>query len=89
MHVAAPSASGVPEFHGRDPPRSRGGHPRWACGQIAHGRNLLLRAPKPGAKPFAEVGKQVEIGDTLCVIEAMKIFNQIETDKAGIVTSGI
>lgn len=42
-------------------------------------------APKPGAKPFAEVGSEVQIGDTLCVIEAMKIFNQIESDKAGVV----
>ena len=45
----------------------------------------FFSAPKPGAKPFAEVGTQVEIGDTLCVIEAMKIFNQIEADKAGVV----
>jgi len=44
-------------------------------------------APKPGARPFAEVGKPVQIGDTLCVIEAMKIFNQIEADKAGTVTA--
>lgn len=42
-------------------------------------------APKPGAKPFAEIGTEVQIGDTLCVIEAMKIFNQIEADKAGVV----
>lgn len=42
-------------------------------------------APKPGAKPFVEVGSKVEIGDTLCVIEAMKIFNQIEADRAGTV----
>lgn len=42
-------------------------------------------APKPGAKPFAEIGSRVEIGDTLCVIEAMKIFNQIEADQAGTV----
>ena len=45
----------------------------------------FFSAPKPGAKPFAEVGSQVQIGDTLCVIEAMKIFNQIEADKAGTV----
>jgi len=45
----------------------------------------FFSAPKPGAKPFAEVGTHVEIGDTLCVIEAMKIFNQIEADKAGVV----
>lgn len=47
----------------------------------------FFSAPKPGARPFAEVGAQVEIGDTLCVIEAMKIFNQIEADKAGVVIS--
>lgn len=45
----------------------------------------FFSAPKPGAKPFAEVGSRVEIGDTLCVIEAMKIFNQIEADHAGTV----
>lgn len=45
----------------------------------------FFSAPKPGAKPFAEVGTEVQIGDTLCVIEAMKIFNQIESDKAGVV----
>lgn len=42
-------------------------------------------SPKPGAEPFVKVGSKVEIGDTLCVIEAMKIFNQIEADRAGTV----
>ena len=41
----------------------------------------------PGEKPFVEVGKVVSIGDTLCVIEAMKMFNQIEADKAGVVSA--
>ena len=45
----------------------------------------FFSAPKPGAKPFVEVGRQVQAGDTLCVIEAMKIFNQIEADKGGVV----
>ncbi|HSW70379.1 MAG TPA: acetyl-CoA carboxylase biotin carboxyl carrier protein [Gammaproteobacteria bacterium] len=40
-------------------------------------------APSPGAKPYIEVGQQVNIGDTLCLIEAMKMFNQIEAEKAG------
>ncbi len=40
-------------------------------------------APSPGAKPFATVGQQVSVGDTLCIIEAMKLMNQIESDKAG------
>jgi len=44
-------------------------------------------APSPGAKPFVEVGQQVNIGDTLCIIEAMKMLNQIEADKAGTVSA--
>lgn len=43
----------------------------------------FYRAPSPGAKPFAEIGQRVEVGDTVCIIEAMKMFNQIETDRAG------
>jgi acetyl-CoA carboxylase biotin carboxyl carrier protein len=44
-------------------------------------------AAAPGQKPFVEVGKVVNVGDTLCVIEAMKMFNQIEADKAGVVSA--
>lgn len=44
-------------------------------------------APKPGAKPFVQVGQQVAVGDVLCMIEAMKMFNQIEADKAGVVSA--
>jgi acetyl-CoA carboxylase biotin carboxyl carrier protein len=46
----------------------------------------FYRAPSPGSKPFIEVGNKVSVGDTLCIIEAMKILNQIEADKAGTVT---
>ncbi len=45
----------------------------------------LYRAPSPGAKAFVEEGQQVRAGDTLCIIEAMKILNQIESDKSGII----
>jgi acetyl-CoA carboxylase biotin carboxyl carrier protein len=44
-------------------------------------------APSPGAKPFVEIGSAVEAGDTLCVIEAMKMMNQIESDVKGRVVS--
>lgn len=44
-------------------------------------------APAPGEKPFVEVGQHVSVGDTLCVIEAMKMFNQIEADKAGVLSA--
>jgi acetyl-CoA carboxylase biotin carboxyl carrier protein len=40
-------------------------------------------SPAPGAKPFVEVGSEVKVGQTLCIIEAMKMMNQIESDKAG------
>ncbi|GAA5191444.1 acetyl-CoA carboxylase biotin carboxyl carrier protein [Ferrimonas gelatinilytica] len=45
----------------------------------------FYRAPTPGAKPFVEVGDTVNAGDTLCIIEAMKMMNQIEADKSGVV----
>jgi acetyl-CoA carboxylase biotin carboxyl carrier protein len=45
----------------------------------------FYRAPSPDAKPFVEEGDQVSVGDTLCIVEAMKILNQIESDKAGTV----
>ena len=40
----------------------------------------FYRAASPGAKPFVEVGDTVKAGDTLCIIEAMKMMNQIEAD---------
>jgi acetyl-CoA carboxylase biotin carboxyl carrier protein len=43
----------------------------------------FYRAPSPGAKVFVDEGQSVKVGDTLCIIEAMKILNQIESDKAG------
>jgi acetyl-CoA carboxylase biotin carboxyl carrier protein len=44
-------------------------------------------APSPGAKPFVEIGDEIKVGQVLCVIEAMKMMNQIEADKAGRITS--
>lgn len=44
-------------------------------------------AATPGDKPFVDVGQHVNIGDTLCLIEAMKMFNKIEADKAGVVSA--
>ncbi|MCL4316522.1 MAG: acetyl-CoA carboxylase biotin carboxyl carrier protein [Gammaproteobacteria bacterium] len=47
----------------------------------------FYRSPAPGSPAFVEVGKRVEVGETLCVIEAMKIMNQIQADRAGVVKS--
>ncbi len=45
----------------------------------------LYRSSSPTAKAFVEVGSSVNVGDTLCIIEAMKIMNQIEADKGGVI----
>jgi acetyl-CoA carboxylase biotin carboxyl carrier protein len=46
----------------------------------------FYKSSSPGAKPFVEVGSQVKEGETICIIEAMKILNEIESDKAGTIT---
>lgn len=46
----------------------------------------FYRAASPGSKEFVEIGDRVSVGDTLCIIEAMKILNQIEADKSGTIS---
>lgn len=46
----------------------------------------FYRSASPGTKVFTDVGQSVQVGDTLCIIEAMKILNQIEADKSGTIT---
>ncbi len=46
----------------------------------------FYRASSPGAKPFVDIGTEVKEGDTICIIEAMKILNEIEADKSGKIT---
>lgn len=45
----------------------------------------FYRSPSPGAPMFIEVGQSVKVGDVICIIEAMKMMNQIEADKSGVV----
>ncbi len=45
----------------------------------------FYRAASPGAKSFVDIGQSVNAGDTLCIIEAMKLLNEIESDKAGVI----
>lgn len=62
----------------------------------AHENKHVLKSPMvgtvylsstPGAKPFIDIGQSVKSGDVICLIEAMKMFNQIESDKTGTVTA--
>ena len=54
--------------------------------EIANG-GTFYRSPSPDAAPFVEVGQSVRAGDVLCIVEAMKMMNQIEADRAGTVTA--
>jgi acetyl-CoA carboxylase biotin carboxyl carrier protein len=47
---------------------------------------VFYRAPSPGADPFVEVGSRVKAGDPLCILEAMKLMNELNTDYAGVVS---
>ncbi len=69
--VEAPAAKGLPEGHVVTAPMV----------------GTFYAASSPGAPPFAKVGQQVKAGETLGVIEAMKMFNQIEADVAGTVVA--
>ncbi|GAB4116570.1 MAG: acetyl-CoA carboxylase biotin carboxyl carrier protein [Sideroxydans sp.] len=65
----APAAPAVPEGHVVKSPMV----------------GTFYRAPSPGAKPFVDIGQSVKEGETLCIIEAMKLLNEIESDKAGVI----
>ena len=94
----APAAMPMPsagEAH-HPPPAARGPAPEEAAGPTAsglpHGHQIAspmvgtyYSAPEPDAEPYVSIGSKVQAGDTLCVVEAMKIFNQIESDASGTV----
>ncbi len=65
----APAAPVVPEGHAVKAPMV----------------GTFYRAPSPGASPFVEVGQSVKEGEPLCIIEAMKLLNEIEADKSGVI----
>ncbi|WP_019624079.1 acetyl-CoA carboxylase biotin carboxyl carrier protein [Thioalkalivibrio thiocyanoxidans] len=82
--AAMPAPASAPAASAGDPPAAEpaapavDGHP-----VTAPMVGTFYRAPSPGAKPFVEVGQTVEVGETLCIIEAMKMLNPIEADQAG------
>ncbi len=92
--AAAPPApmsqpAGAPPAETRvAPPATAGGMPRVAAGEhivTAPMVGTYYSAPSPGANNFIEIGDEVEIGQVMCIIEAMKMMNQIEAEKAGTV----
>ena len=79
QHMAVPGAPAVPAAAPAAPPEPKG----HALKSPMVG--TFYRAPSPGAPPFVEVGQSVSKGQTLCIIEAMKLLNEIESDKAGVI----
>lgn len=77
--AAAPSAPAVPAAEEAAAPTSTG-HSVYSPMV-----GTFYRSPTPGAPAFVEVGKKVNVGDPICIIEAMKMMNQIEADKSGVV----
>jgi acetyl-CoA carboxylase biotin carboxyl carrier protein len=78
---AAPQAASAPSQASEAPPAASNKH---SIKSPMVGTVYL--SPTPGAKPFVEIGQAVKAGDIICLIEAMKMFNQIEADKAGTLT---
>ncbi|KXI22950.1 acetyl-CoA carboxylase biotin carboxyl carrier protein [Photobacterium sanguinicancri] len=80
--VAAPAAAPVAEAAAPVAPAEPAGHK-----VLSPMVGSFYRAPSPEAKAFVEVGQTVNVGDTLCIVEAMKMMNQIQSDKAGTVVA--
>ena len=82
VHAPAPAAAPAPA------PAAEPSAPAEPTGHVLRSPMVgtFYRSSSPGAKPFVEVGQKVNVGDTLCIVEAMKMMNQIEADKAGVVT---
>jgi acetyl-CoA carboxylase biotin carboxyl carrier protein len=84
--IAAPPLAAAAEPAAADAPGKSGGPLRAGVGEhivIAPMVGTYYSAPTPGAKLFVELGDTVEVGHVLCIIEAMKMMNQIESEKAG------
>jgi acetyl-CoA carboxylase biotin carboxyl carrier protein len=94
MGVQAPMAMASPMVHAAPAPVAG---PATSAGEHAPRKDdhtvtspmvgTYYSSASPGAKPFVEIGSEVKVGQILCIIEAMKMMNQIESDKAGRVTS--
>ena len=83
--IAAPAAAPAAAATAGVPPL-----PRAARMSTSSPRRWSARStppPSPGAKPFVEIGSEVKEGQVLCIIEAMKMMNQIESDKTGKITA--
>lgn len=86
--VAAPTAPAAPAASAAEATPAAAESPALSGHQVLSPMvGTFYRAPTPDAKPFIEIGQSVSAGETLCIVEAMKMMNQIEADKSGVVTA--
>ncbi len=90
QHTAAPMAAPVAATAppaAATTPEAATTHPASDTGHTTKSPMVgtFYRAPNPDSPPFVEVGTQVKAGDVICIIEAMKMMNQIEADKTGVI----
>ena len=86
--IAAPAAVAAPAPAAAPVETAPSNEPEQYPGHVIHSPMVgtFYRSASPGAKAFVEVGQSISTGQTLCIIEAMKILNQIESDTSGTVT---
>jgi acetyl-CoA carboxylase biotin carboxyl carrier protein len=82
--MAAPAAAAAPVAGAAPAPVVRNAREHVVAAPMV---GTFYAAATPGAKPFVEIGTEVKEGQVLCIIEAMKMMNQIESDKAGKITA--
>ena len=82
-----PSSSAPPALSSAAPAASAAPEPPEAEGHVVKSPMVgtFYRSSAPGSKPFVEIGQTVNAGETLCIIEAMKLLNEIEADQTGVV----
>jgi acetyl-CoA carboxylase biotin carboxyl carrier protein len=89
MHAAglpasAAAAAAAPAAHGESPTAKPKPNEHVITAPMV---GTFYASPSPAAKPFVEIGDEIKVGQVLCIIEAMKMMNQIEADKAGRIAS--
>ena len=87
-HYPAPAPQAAPAPEAAPAPAQEAAAPAAPSGHSVKSPMVgtFYRAPSPTAKSFVEVGQSVKAGDVICIVEAMKMMNQIEADKSGTVT---
>jgi len=87
QYAAAPAPVAAPAIAAAAPTAAVEAAPAEVAGHQVRSPMVgtFYNAASPGAAPFVTIGQTVSVGDTLCILEAMKMMNQIESDKAGVV----